>query len=197
MVRALCGRRLRGGPSSHSHHRLPVRQRVDRRDACAHAAVCHNAELDARKPPHVSAALGVHAGQHSPRCARCWDVRRQAAPDYVLYRVTPLARMAKRNQSHVTSGVPPRGGTGEGRAWRAPRDRCVGGGAGARAAIVGPHGQRPEAQGGAHQRRRRRLVVDGRRRHLPPYGWEDILAAAQQGELHHRFVTSDQRRPCC
>ena len=37
-----------------------------------------------------------------------------------LYRVTPLARMAKRNQSHVTSGVPPRGGTGEGRAWRAP-----------------------------------------------------------------------------
>ena len=38
----------------------------------------------------------------------------------VLHRVTPLARKAEYNQSHVTSGVPPQGGTGEGRAWRAP-----------------------------------------------------------------------------
>ena len=76
-------RRLRGGPSSHSHRRLPVRQRVDRRDACAHAAVCHNAELDARKPPHdrtrrprgpaltsVCLVLGREAGVSS------WQTRR-------------------------------------------------------------------------------------------------------------------------
>jgi len=45
---------------------------------------------------------------------KCWDVRRQTAPDYELYRVTPLARMATRGQSHVTSGVLHRGGPEKG-----------------------------------------------------------------------------------